>query len=80
MRIRVIGSEPKSDMVEFVEKKHWGEIIINRQCEANTPRLLSPLDFTNVPEKQIIVAAAEGCKAALSTFRYYTPKVTSTKL
>jgi alkyl hydroperoxide reductase subunit F len=27
-------------------------------------------DVTNVPEKQIIIAAGEGAKAALGAFRY----------
>lgn len=65
-----IGSTPNSEMVDFVEKNRWGEIIVNCACETSFPGLFAAGDVTNVPEKQIIVAAGEGCKAALSAFRY----------
>lgn len=69
-----IGSVPNSDIVDFVEKNRWGEIIVNCGCETNVPRLFAAGDVTNVPEKQIVVAAGEGCKAALSTFRYLSQR------
>ncbi|MGQ9460579.1 MAG: NAD(P)/FAD-dependent oxidoreductase [Candidatus Bathyarchaeaceae archaeon] len=65
-----IGSVPNSEIVKFVEKNQWGEIIVNSRCETNIPGLFAAGDVTNVPEKQIVVAAGEGCKAALSAFRY----------
>lgn len=65
-----IGSTPNSEIVDFVEKNRWGEIIVNCACETSFPGLFAAGDVTNVPEKQIIVAAGEGCKAALSAFRY----------
>lgn len=65
-----IGSIPNSEIVDFVEKNRWGEIIVNCTCETSVPGLFAAGDVTNVPEKQIIVAAGEGCKAALSAFRY----------
>lgn len=65
-----IGSVPNSEIVDFVNKNDYGEIIVNCKCETNIPGLFAAGDVTNVPEKQIIVAAGEGCKAALSAFKY----------
>jgi len=65
-----IGSVPNSGMVDFVAKNQWGEIVVNSKCETNIPGLLVAGDVTDVPEKQIVVAAGEGCKAALSAFRF----------
>lgn len=69
-----IGSVPNSDIVGFVEKNRWGEIIVNCKCETNIHGLFAAGDVTNVPEKQIVVAAGEGCKAALSAFRYLSQR------
>lgn len=69
-----IGSVPNSDIVDFVEKNSRGEIIVNCKCETDVPGLFAAGDVTNVPEKQIVVAAGEGCKAALSAFRYLSQK------
>ena len=69
-----IGSVPNSDMVGFVEKNSWGEIIVDCKCETNVPGLFAAGDVTSVPEKQIVVAAGEGCKAALSAFRYLSQR------
>jgi len=65
-----IGSTPNSEIVGFVEKNKWGEIVVNGKCETSIPGLFAAGDVTDVPEKQIVVAAGEGCKAALSAFRY----------
>jgi thioredoxin-disulfide reductase len=65
-----IGSVPNSQIVDFVRKNDSGEIMVNAGCETNIPGLFAAGDVTDVPEKQIIVAAGEGCKAALSAFRY----------
>nr|MDO8134092.1 FAD-dependent oxidoreductase [Candidatus Njordarchaeum guaymaensis] len=65
-----IGSTPNSHIVDFVDKNQWGEIIVNAKCETNVVGLFAAGDVTNVPEKQIIVAAGEGCKAALTAFRF----------
>ena len=65
-----IGSVPNSEIVGFVAKNRLGEIIVNCRCETNIPGLFAAGDVTDVPEKQIVIAAGEGCKAALSAFRY----------
>ncbi|MEM3041528.1 MAG: FAD-dependent oxidoreductase, partial [Nitrososphaerota archaeon] len=69
-----IGSEPNSEIVDFVEKNRWGEIVVNCRCETDVPGIFAAGDVTNVPEKQIIVAAGEGCKAAISAFRYVSQR------
>lgn len=65
-----IGSTPNSGIVGIVEKNEFGEIKVNCKCQTNVPGLFAAGDVTNVPEKQIIVAAGEGCKAVLSAFEY----------
>jgi len=69
-----IGSVPNSQIVDFVEKNRWDEIMVNCKCETNVPGLFAAGDVTDVPEKQIVVAAGEGCKAALSAFRYLSQR------
>ena len=69
-----IGSVPKSDIVGFVGKNRRGEIVVNSKCETNVPGLFAAGDVTDAPEKQIVVAAGEGCKAALSAFRYLSQR------
>jgi len=69
-----IGSVPNSDIVGFVDKNRWDEIIVNCKCETSVPGLFAAGDVTSVPEKQIVVAAGEGCKAALSAFRYISQR------
>jgi len=61
-------------MVGFVEKNRWGEIVVDCKCETDVPGLFAAGDVTSVPEKQIVVAAGEGCKAALSAFRYLSQR------
>jgi len=65
-----IGSTPNSHVVDMVDKNQWAEIIVNAKCETNVAGLFAAGDVTNVPEKQIVVAAGEGCKAALTAFRF----------
>ncbi len=65
-----IGSVPNSDMIDFVDKNQLQEIVINCANETSAPGVFAAGDVTNVPEKQIIVAAGEGAKATLAAFRY----------
>jgi len=65
-----IGLIPNSDFAKGVEKNQFGEIKVNSRNETNTPGIFAAGDVTDVPEKQIIIAAGEGSKAALSVFRY----------
>jgi alkyl hydroperoxide reductase subunit F len=66
-----IGLMPNSDLVKGVAAlNRLGEIEVNCNNETNGPGLFAAGDVTNVPEKQIVVAAGEGAKAALQAHRY----------
>lgn len=66
-----IGLVPNSDAVkELVELNKWGEVPVTPTNETTVPGLYAAGDVTDVPEKQIIVAAGEGAKAALRAHRY----------
>ena len=65
-----IGSVPNSDFVEGVAKNKAEEIIVDNFNRTNIPGLFAAGDVTDIPEKQIIVAAGEGAKAVLGVFRY----------
>lgn len=65
-----IGSVPNSDIIDFVDKNQFQEIVVNCTNETSVPGVFAAGDVTNVPEKQIIVAAGEGAKATLAAFRY----------
>lgn len=66
-----IGSEPNSGFVSgLVELNEKQEIIVDCGSRTNIAGIFAAGDVTNVPQKQIIVAAGEGAKAALSAFEY----------
>ena len=65
-----IGLVPNTGFAEQLKKNALGEIEVNCACETNIAGIFAAGDVTSVPEKQIIVAAGEGAKAALSSFRY----------
>jgi alkyl hydroperoxide reductase subunit F len=66
-----IGLIPNSEPVKVViALNRLGEIEVNCNNETNVPGLFAAGDVTNVPEKQIVVAAGEGAKAALQAHRY----------
>ena len=66
-----IGLVPNSSAVkELVKLNKWGEVPVSCACETTMPGLYAAGDVTDVPEKQIIVAAGEGAKAALQAHRY----------
>ncbi len=65
-----IGLIPNSEFIEGVEKNTLGEIKVTDRNETNIPGIFAAGDVTDVPEKQIIIAAGEGSKSSLSAFRY----------
>lgn len=69
-----IGLIPSSEFASDLEKNERKEIIVNQRNETNIPGIFAAGDVTNVPEKQIIIAAGEGAKAVLSTFRYLSTR------
>ena len=66
-----IGLIPNSDIVRDVVKlNEFNEIEASCSCETDVPGLFAAGDVTNIPDKQIVVAAGEGAKAALQAHRY----------
>ena len=66
-----IGLEPNSALVKgLTQLNENGEIQVNCSDETTVPGLFAAGDVTSVPEKQIVVAAGEGAKAALQAHRY----------
>jgi NADH-dependent peroxiredoxin subunit F len=66
-----VGLDPNTEFLDgFVERNKAKEILIDCQCRTNIPGLFAAGDATIVPEKQIIVAAGEGAKAAIKVWEY----------
>ena len=65
-----IGLLPNADNVTCVEKNALGEIVVDSHNRTSCPGLFAAGDVTDVPEKQIVISAGEGAKAALSAFNY----------
>ncbi len=65
-----IGLIPNSEFTKEVKKNEFDEIKVNSRNETNISGIFAAGDVTDVPEKQIIIAAGEGSKAAISAFRY----------
>ncbi|MFC1590309.1 NAD(P)/FAD-dependent oxidoreductase [Candidatus Omnitrophota bacterium] len=65
-----IGLIPNSQFAGGVEKNSLGEIKVDNYNRTNIPGIFAAGDVTDVPEKQIIIAAGEGAKAALGVFQY----------
>ncbi len=66
-----IGLLPNSDPVKnLVELNERGEVVVDCLCRTNIPGFFAAGDVTTIPHKQIIVAAGEGAKAALSAHDY----------
>ncbi len=64
------GQVPNTAFLDFAAKNGQGEIEIDCACATSVPGLFAAGDVTSVPEKQIVIAAGEGAKAALSVFRF----------
>jgi len=66
-----IGLMPNSTVAKGVAAlNRKGEIEVTCNNETNIAGLFAAGDVTNVPEKQILIAAGEGAKAALQAHRY----------
>lgn len=66
-----IGMVPNSHIApDGVEKNQFGEIKVNSRCETAMPGLFAAGDVTDVPFKQIVIAAGQGSIAALSAVQY----------
>jgi len=66
-----IGSLPATGfLTKTLKLNEKGEIIIDKKNRTSTPGIFAAGDITDVPYKQIIIAAGEGGKAALSAAEY----------
>ena len=66
-----IGMVPNSQIVPpEVEKTKFGEIAVSKNCETNIPGLFAAGDVTDVPFKQIVIAAGQGTCALLQAVNY----------
>ncbi len=65
-----IGRVPRSDIVDFVEKTEEGKIISDKHCRTSEEGFFAAGDVSTIEEEQAIVAASDGCKAALSAVKY----------
>ena len=69
-----IGLIPNSGFAVDLNKTKIGEIKVNNKNITNIPGIFAAGDVTDVFEKQIIIAAGEGAKAALSVFHYLSSR------
>ena len=75
-----IGSVPSVDFDKLTEKNKWNEIVIHEDRKelisnmTSVEGIFAAGDVTDVPEKQIAVAAGEGVKAVLGIFKYLQKK------
>jgi len=65
-----IGSNPNSDFVENVKKDPGKQFVIDQKCRTNIPGIFAAGDVTNIPYKQIGIAAGQGITSALSAIGY----------
>ncbi|MGE3774005.1 MAG: alkyl hydroperoxide reductase subunit F, partial [Gammaproteobacteria bacterium] len=66
-----IGLVPNTEFLKgTIELSRFGEIIVDAKCATSLPGIFAAGDVTTVPYKQIVIAAGEGSKAALSAFDY----------
>ena len=64
-----IGLVPNTEWLKgTVELSKFGEIIVDAKGQTNVPGVFAAGDCTTVPYKQIVIAAGDGAKAALSAF------------
>lgn len=66
-----VGLQPNSSFaVDLLELNRVGEIVVDCDCRTGVQGVYAAGDVTQVRDKQIVVAAGEGCKAALSAHEY----------
>ncbi|MEM0240557.1 MAG: FAD-dependent oxidoreductase [Candidatus Nezhaarchaeales archaeon] len=66
-----IGKRVNSDFLRgFVELDDKGQIIVDSLCRTSRKGVFAAGDATTIPYKQVIIAAGEGAKAAMSAYDY----------
>ena len=70
-----VGLLPNSAFaIDALDVNETGEIVIDCQTETGAPGVFAAGDVTNVKDKQVVVAAGEGAKAALRANEYILAK------
>lgn len=68
-----IGLEPNTGFARgTLALNGYGEVMVDCECRTNLKGVFAAGDVTQVRDKQIVVAAGEGAKAALSAYEYLT--------
>ena len=66
-----MGSKINVEFVKHLVKTNTkGEIEVNELCETSHVGIFAAGDSTNMPYKQVIIAAGEGAKAGISAYNY----------
>ena len=66
-----IGLVPNTEWLKgTLELSRHGEIVVDARGQTSLPGVFAAGDATTVPFKQIVIAAGDGAKAALSAFDY----------
>jgi alkyl hydroperoxide reductase subunit AhpF len=64
-----IGMIPNSDFVD-VKKDAFKQIEVDAKCATSVPGIFAAGDVTNIPYKQIAIAAGQGVVAGLAAIEY----------
>ena len=65
---------PNSEMVaDLVDLDHQGRVKIDARSRTSVPGIFAAGDVTDTYAEQVLVAAGEGAKAALSAYEYLLP-------
>ncbi len=65
-----IGMIPNTDFTGNIAKNPVKELIVSQKCETSVPGIFAAGDVTNIPYKQISIAAGQGAVAALAAIEY----------
>jgi thioredoxin reductase (NADPH) len=65
------GSKPVTDYLSSkITLKEDGGVVVNDEMSTNVPGVFAIGDIRNTPFKQVVVAAGDGCVAAMGIDRY----------
>jgi alkyl hydroperoxide reductase subunit F len=66
-----IGLSPNTDFaLDLLDTNDIGEIVVDSHCRTGVRGVFAAGDCTDIHDKQIVISAGEGAKAALAAFEY----------
>ena len=66
-----VGLSPNSDLaLDLVSSNQRGELVVDEMGDTGVRGVFAAGDVTATKDKQIVIAAGEGAKAALAAFDY----------